>query len=62
MASQLSAVTRQVGPVAVGLGVLGSLSEAREVVRRSFEVVTYTPREPQRWEEPYQLFLRLLPR
>jgi rhamnulokinase len=47
---------------AVGLGVLGSLSEAREVVRRSFEVVTYQPREPQRWEEPYQRFLRLLPR
>src|SRR4029077_10813669 len=39
---------------AVGLGVLGSLAEAREVVRRSFEVRTFTPQEPQRWAEPYR--------
>ena len=30
---------------AIGLGLLGSLAEAREVVRRSFEVKTYTPRD-----------------
>jgi rhamnulokinase len=47
---------------AIGVGVLGSLSEAREVVRRSFDVVTYTPREPERWQEPYQRFLKLLAR
>lgn len=45
---------------AMGLGLLGSLSDAREVVRRSFELKTYEPREPQRWDEPYQRFLKLL--
>ncbi len=44
----------------LGLGVLGSLAEAREVVRRSFPVQTYEPREPGRWQEPYQRFLDLL--
>jgi rhamnulokinase len=44
----------------VGLGALGSLAEGREVVRRSFEVTTFEPRQPGRWDEPYQRFLRLL--
>jgi rhamnulokinase len=47
---------------AVGLGVLGSLADAREVVRTSFPVQTYTPRDPGRWQEPYQRFLSLLNR
>jgi len=47
---------------AIGLGVLGSLAEAREVVRRSFGVQTYSPRQPQQWEEPYQRFVKLLAR
>jgi rhamnulokinase len=46
---------------AVGLGALGSLADAREVVRSSFEVRTCTPVHPERWDEPYQRFLRLLP-
>ncbi|MBI1916103.1 MAG: rhamnulokinase [Planctomycetes bacterium] len=45
---------------ALGLGVLGSLAEAREVVRRSFPVRTFTPREADRWQEPYQRFLKFL--
>src|SRR5438552_1322609 len=45
---------------AIGLGILSSLAEAREVVRNSFEVRTYVPKEPSRWEEPYQRFLKLL--
>ena len=45
---------------AIGLGLLGSLAEAREVVRCSFEVRTFTPREPEAWHEPYQRFLRLI--
>jgi rhamnulokinase len=45
---------------ALGLGVLGSLAEAREVVRRSFEVRTYTPRQPDAWHEPYRRFLGYL--
>jgi rhamnulokinase len=46
---------------AIGLGILGSLSEAREVVRRSFEVVTYTPQNPAAWQGPYVRFLDYLP-
>jgi len=44
---------------AIGLGLVGSLSQGREVVRRSFEVKTFTPRDPEKWEEPYQRFVRL---
>jgi hypothetical protein len=44
----------------IGLGAIGSLAEGREVVRRSFEVTTFEPRQPERWGEPYQRFLRLL--
>src|SRR5262249_26877967 len=43
---------------AVGLGIVSSLTEAREVVRNSFEVRTYAPRDAVRWEEPYQRFLK----
>jgi len=45
---------------AVGLGILSSLSEAREVVRNSFDVKTYTPQQSDRWEAPNQRFLQLL--
>jgi rhamnulokinase len=45
---------------AVGLGVLGSLAEAREVVRRSFDVKTYEPRAPREWDAPYERFLRYI--
>jgi rhamnulokinase len=45
---------------AVGLGVLGSLADAREVVRRSFDVKEYTPRNPGAWDGPYARFLALL--
>ena len=42
---------------AMGLGLLHSLPEAREVVRRSFEVIVYEPRDPVRWEAPFARFL-----
>jgi rhamnulokinase len=45
---------------ALGTGLVGSLAEAREVVRRSFEVRTYAPQNPDAWHEPYQRFLKLL--
>lgn len=45
---------------AIGLGVLGSLAEAREVVRRSFDVKTYAPQQAESWQGPYERFLRLL--
>jgi rhamnulokinase len=45
---------------AVGLGVLGSLAEAREVVRRSFEVRRHEPRPDERWQGHWERFNRLL--
>ena len=42
--------------------MLGSLSEAREVVRNSFPVQTYTPHDAERWQAPYQRFLQFLKR
>jgi rhamnulokinase len=41
---------------ALGLGVLGSLADAREVVRCSFEMHTFTPRQPAAWQAPYERF------
>lgn len=46
---------------AIGLGVLGSLADARAVVLRSFPVQTYEPRQPAAWDEAYARFLKLLP-
>lgn len=45
---------------AVGLGVLGSLVDAREVVRRSFDVKRYEPRKDDRWQGLYERFAKLL--
>jgi rhamnulokinase len=45
---------------ALGLGLLGSLAEGREVVRRSFDVRTYTPQQSEKWQEAYQRFLGFL--
>jgi rhamnulokinase len=44
----------------MGLGLLRSLADAREVVRRSFDVKTYEPRNSERWGEPYQRFLQFI--
>jgi rhamnulokinase len=45
---------------AMGLGLLGSPADGREVVRRSFAPRAYEPRHPERWDEPYSRFLALL--
>jgi len=45
---------------AVGLGLLGSLAEAREVVRRSFEVRTFIPQRPEDCHGPYARFVKLV--
>ena len=44
---------------AIALGQLGSLAQGRELIRRSFEVVTYEP-APDRshWDEAYERLLR----
>lgn len=41
---------------ALGVGVLDSLADAREVVRRSFEVRTFAPRQAEAWQKPYERF------
>jgi len=41
---------------AIALGQVGSLKDARAVVRNSFEVETYQPQEKQAWDEAYQRF------
>jgi rhamnulokinase len=45
---------------AIGLGHLGSLAEARAVVRNSFEVEEYYPGSCEGWDEAYEKLLRLL--
>ena len=44
---------------AIASGLIGSISEAREVVRRSFNVITYEPQNPAGWDEPYGRFLKI---
>lgn len=44
---------------AVAAGDVGSIAEAREVIRRSFEVTTYEPRNTAAWDEAYQRFVGL---
>jgi len=45
---------------AIGLGHLGSLFDAREVVRNSFEVEEYHPGNREGWDEAYEKLLELL--
>jgi rhamnulokinase len=47
---------------AIGAGALGSLADAREVVRRSFEVRTFTPQRPDAWQGPWERFRTLTAR
>lgn len=44
---------------ALGLGLVGSLADAREVVRQSFAVRVFEPRAPERWQGPYERFVKL---
>jgi rhamnulokinase len=45
---------------AVATGHLASLDEARQVIRRSFGVVTYEPAESAPWDEAYERFEKLV--
>jgi len=47
---------------AIGLGVLGNLHDARQVVMRSFAVQSYEPQQPEAWNAAYQRFLGHLPK
>lgn len=44
---------------AIALGHLGSLAQGRELIRRSFEVITYEPAlDRSQWDEAYERLLR----
>jgi len=44
---------------AVATGVLDSLAAARKLIRQSFELVTYQPKDTARWDEAYQKFQKI---
>jgi rhamnulokinase len=44
----------------LGLGLIGSLAEGREVVRRSVTVTTYDPRPGGGWDDQYRRFANLV--
>lgn len=44
----------------MALGEVQSPSDVREVLRRSFDTVTYLPRDAAGWDEAYERFLKLI--
>ena len=44
---------------AIACDLIGSISEAREVIHRSFDVVTYEPRKSAGWDQAYEQFLKI---
>ena len=44
---------------AIACGLIGSISEAREIIRRSFNVITYEPEDSASWDEAYERFLQI---
>jgi sugar (pentulose or hexulose) kinase len=40
-------------------GDVAGITEARELIRRSFEVVEYTPQSPAAWDDAYGRFQQL---
>lgn len=47
---------------AIALGHLGSLTDLRQVVRRSFAITSYRPRDNSTWQEAYERFQELAAR
>lgn len=45
---------------AVAAGDVGSIAEAREVIRRSFQVDEYTPQNTAAWDDAYEKFLKIV--
>ncbi len=45
---------------AVAAGDVGSIAEAREVIRRSFPVEEFDPQNTAAWDEAYQKFLKVV--
>lgn len=44
---------------AIACGLIGSISDAREIVRRSFNMVTYEPQDSAGWDGAYARFLEI---
>ena len=44
---------------AMALGYISSLEEGRNIVSRSFKVVTYASKQTSEWENAYQKYLKL---
>ena len=44
---------------AITCGLIGSISEARAVVHRSFNVTTYEPQHSAGWDDAYERFLKI---
>jgi sugar (pentulose or hexulose) kinase len=45
---------------AVADGAVGSIAQARDLIRRSFPLEPYEPRHTAAWDEAYERFLKLL--
>jgi rhamnulokinase len=45
---------------AISQGAFSSITQAREVIRASFEVQEYRPRQPAAWDEAYERFEQLV--
>ena len=45
---------------AVADGDVASIAEARDIIRRSFPVDEYEPKNTAAWDEAYQRFLRVI--
>ena len=44
---------------AIACGSIGSIPEAREIVRQSFNVILYEPQNSPEWDEVYERFLKI---
>ena len=45
---------------AVAKGSIGSIAQGREVIRKSFSVLEFRPRQPQLWDEAQERFAKLV--
>lgn len=45
---------------AIALGYVNSHAEAREIIRRSFEVTRYEPQQPEAWQDAYERFVKIM--
>ncbi len=44
---------------AIGMGHIGSLAEGRQIIRQSFPMETYQPRDTLVWDQQYDRFMKL---